>query len=207
MSLQESTSTASSSGCSIAQSFEAPPHTPSTRHLELIPLSLIYSESKLSRNKGLVDLKAKENQSLVRERENLYFKYCADIRYDRSVDLIVSRSTKMDQNMVFNNLLEKMEVGESNKNCRFFTRVPIAARKRIYAYLFPDESRPISLSPYFATKDAFPKDAFASPWDVLENALEPMEACSRLRKEIMTYFWTHYHFHVTLSPVTSPSKH
>jgi hypothetical protein len=67
------------------------------------------------------------------------------------------------------------------------------------------------LSPRFATKDCFSDDYFASPWDVLEPVKGALSSSAIMRNELMTYFWTEYHFHATLSafsgPIFSPLSH
>jgi hypothetical protein len=82
--------------------------------------------------------------------------------------------------------------------------LPVTVRRKIYDYCLPDEPRKISLSPRFVTKAVFPDGSLASPWDVLEPVRGGLQAFSELRRELMTYFWTQFHFHVTLSPFTGP---
>ncbi|CAL3970452.1 unnamed protein product [Diplocarpon coronariae] len=82
--------------------------------------------------------------------------------------------------------------------------MPSDVKRRIYGFCFPDEARKLTLSPYFATKAVFPKDYFACVWDVLDPVWGGLEAFSVLRLELLTYFWTHYHFHVTLNEFSGP---
>ncbi|PBP26343.1 alpha beta hydrolase fold protein [Diplocarpon rosae] len=89
--------------------------------------------------------------------------------------------------------------------------MPSDIKRRIYGFCFLDEARKLTLSPSFATRAVFPEDYFACPWDVLDPVWGGLEAFSVLRLELLVYFWTHYHFHVTLNefsgPIFSPLSH
>lgn len=120
---------------------------------------------------------------------------------DRSVDLFVMSNMPVDQESVFEFLLLSHN---SVYEDRSLFALPITVRRRIYEYCFPNEPRKISLSPRFASKAVFPDGYFASPWDVLDPVLGGLHAFRKLRHELMIYFWTVYHFHVTFSPFTGP---
>ena len=120
---------------------------------------------------------------------------------DRSIDLFCLSKAHIRQKAVCEEIL-------ASQNCvhdfQALFKLPVTIRRRIYDYCFDDEPRKISLSPQFATKAVFPVDYFASPWDVLQPVFGALQAFSSLRRELMIYFWTRYHFHVTLSPFTGP---
>jgi hypothetical protein len=86
---------------------------------------------------------------------------------------------------------------------RLFT-LPSAIRRRIYGFCFPEESRHITLSPRFATKAVFGPAYFADPWDILEDVRGGLESFGFLRKDLLTYFWSEYHFHVTVNAFSGP---
>lgn len=90
-------------------------------------------------------------------------------------------------------------------------RLPRSVQQRIYKLCFPKEHRKISLSPWFATKAVYDHDYFASPWDVLDDVAGGLSAFTAIRKDLLSYFWTNYHFHVTLNgfsgPMISPLSH
>lgn len=74
-----------------------------------------------------------------------------------------------------------------------------------------DTHSQINLSPEFATRAVYPKGYFISPWDTLKNVYGALHSFHRLRCDILVFFWTNYHFHVTLSPfsgaIFSPLSH
>ena len=186
--------------CSIIESLRsAAPDSPSST----LVCSASCTELKWTRDLGrdIVTLNQKEFEALSKEREELFVKHYDNMVFERSVDQIGFSNNPVDQEAVFGNLLSSYN--GSQKSHPLFT-LPVSIRRRIYDFCFPQEPRKISLSPYFATKRIFAKADFASPWDVLEPTMGGLEAFRELRHELMTYFWTQYHFHVTLSPFTGP---
>jgi hypothetical protein len=127
--------------------------------------------------------------------------------FERSVDILVTNGETMDSDTVFEQALPLRGGTTFSK----IFELPVCVRRRIYSYCFPKEDRKIVLSPRFATKDCFFDDYFASPWDVLEAVSGALASSTIMRNELMTYFWTEYHFHVTLSafsgPIFSPLSH
>jgi hypothetical protein len=119
---------------------------------------------------------------------------------DRSVDLFFeSDLISIDPCTTFQQLLPVQDETQ-----HAFFALPPEVRRKIYGYCFPDEHRKISLSPRFATKAVFPKEYFASPWDVIAPISGGLQAFHTLRVELMTYFWTQYHFHITISHFSGP---
>ena len=90
-------------------------------------------------------------------------------------------------------------------------KLPRSVQQSIYKLCFPKEHRKISLSPRFAIEGVFDQDFFACPWDVLGDLVGGLSAFTAIRKDLLSYFWTNYHFHVTLNafsgPKLSPSSH
>ncbi|PQE06190.1 Nucleolar GTPase ATPase p130 protein [Rutstroemia sp. NJR-2017a BBW] len=121
--------------------------------------------------------------------------------FERSVDILFTDDKEtIDSDTVFEEVLPPRARATFSK----IFELPVCIRRRIYFYCFPGEDRKISLSPRFATKDCFSDDYFASPWDVLEPVKGAISSSAIVRNELMTYFWTKYHFHVTLSPFSGP---
>lgn len=120
---------------------------------------------------------------------------------DREVDLFIVSGTPIEQALVLERLLSSHNA--ATQGPILFT-LPVSVRRKIYDYCFPYEPRKISLSPRFATKAVFPDGYFASPWDVIEPVSGALRAFRALRYELMAYFWTEYHFHVTLNPFSGP---
>lgn len=120
--------------------------------------------------------------------------------FNRSVDLVATADYIEDTTL----FVEEAYI-EDRKSRKFRVhRLPTSVRRIIYQFCFPIESRKISLSPRFATKAVFGKDYFASPWDVLDNVWGGLGSFTALRKDLLAYFWTTYHFHVTLSLFSGP---
>jgi hypothetical protein len=132
--------------------------------------------------------------------------------FDRSVDLVAiaaPHKISIDQTEVFEQLVSAYD--EQNGEHRL-SALPAAVRHRIYAFCFEGfERRKINLSPKFAVRAVFPDSHFLSPWNVLDPVFGGVHAFRALRHDLMTYFWTTYHFHVTLNvfsgPVFSPLSH
>jgi hypothetical protein len=82
--------------------------------------------------------------------------------------------------------------------------LPSAIRRRIYGFCFPEESRHVTLSPRFATKAVFGPAYFADAWDILDDVRGGLESFGFLRKDLLTFFWSEYHFHVTVNPFSGP---
>ncbi|RFU34569.1 hypothetical protein B7463_g1765, partial [Scytalidium lignicola] len=121
------------------------------------------------------------------------------IEFERTHDIIGVRDDSNYQGPVFE---DRVPSSYFNHYERGFFVLPASIRKQIYSECFSIELRKISLSPHFATAGVFPDDYFASPWEVLSPILGALHTCVALRYELMTYFWMHYHFHVTLSIFT-----
>jgi hypothetical protein len=127
--------------------------------------------------------------------------------YDRSVDLLATAAPEeiaIDQNEVFEQLVRAYD----DKNGEHpLSALPASVRQNIYSFCFDDdddEQRRISLSPKFATRAVFPDGYLASPWDVLDPVFGAIHSFRALRHDLMDYFWTRYHFHVTLNPFSGP---
>lgn len=84
-----------------------------------------------------------------------------------------------------------------------FFAMPQCVKHKIYGYLFPPKTRKISLSPNFAVK-VFGDGYFASPWDIIDDVRGLFQASAWLRGDCMVYFWTEYHFHVTIHTFSGP---
>lgn len=124
--------------------------------------------------------------------------------YDRSVDLLATAAPNeiaVDQTEVFEQLVRAYDVKNGEHPLSAF---PASVRQKIYSFCVDDEPRKISLSPKFATRAVFPDGYLASPWDVLEPVFGGLHAFRALRHDLMNYFWTRYHFHVTLNPFSGP---
>jgi hypothetical protein len=122
--------------------------------------------------------------------------------FDRRVDLLATidpTNIPIDPNYVFQRILSKFDTLPQHP----FFRLPVKVRYKIYSFCFPEDNRRITLSPQWATKAVFQDYYFASPWDILEEVWGGIAAFRALRRELMTYFWTGYHFHVTLNPFCS----
>ena len=122
---------------------------------------------------------------------------------DRSIDLFIVSHQPVEDKPIFDRILLSRNTDIAREDHFLFT-LPANIRQKIYGYCFPHEPRRISLSPRFATKAVFPDDYFASPWDVLDMVFGGLQSFPGLRHELMIYFWTEYHFHVTLSPFSGP---
>jgi hypothetical protein len=186
--------------CSIIASFRSAPSVPPPSTLVN---SATFIESKWSRDigKDTATLTQKELEALNKEREELFVKHYSNLLFERSVDQIGFRNTQIDQEAVFGILLSSHN---DTKHHHSLFALPVTVRRRICDFCFPPESRKVSLSPYFATRETFAEENLASPWDILEPVFGGLQAFQQLRHELMTYFWTEYHFHVTLSPFTGP---
>ena len=117
------------------------------------------------------------------------------------MDLLADSGIAIDPGMVFAQLLSGNDATAATHP---LFALPAGIRRQICGYCFPLESRKISLSPRFATKEVWAKGYFASPWDILEDVMGGLGSSRALRKDLMTYFWTEYQFHVTLTPFSGP---
>ncbi|CZT09579.1 uncharacterized protein RCO7_03700 [Rhynchosporium graminicola] len=124
--------------------------------------------------------------------------------YERDIDLVATISSReLDaQDLVFERLVRIHPAVQELVHPLF--RLPTSVRRRIYSFCFPYEERKVSLSPAFATKAVFPEYYFASPWDILDHVAGGLGSFSMLRKELMVYFWTEYHFHIALNDFSGP---
>lgn len=122
--------------------------------------------------------------------------------FERSVDLAcVGEEHQASRAQVFTECLPQDET--IYRNHPLF-HLPAEIRLRIYDCCFPTEYRKLSLSPSFATKAVFGASELAFPFDVQEHVVGGLESFRALRYDLITYYWTHYHFHVTISPLTGP---
>lgn len=126
--------------------------------------------------------------------------------FERTVDLLATAAPheiSFDQTEVFEQLLNAYD----QKNGEHpLSALPANVRYKIYGFCFEDsERRKISLSPKFATRAVFPDGYFARPWNVLDPVLGGLHAFRALRHDLMSYFWTAYHFHVTLNAFSGPA--
>ena len=120
---------------------------------------------------------------------------------DREVDLLIIGSEPIDKAVIFEELLGDLP-GASRDHPLF--KLPTFIRRKTYGYCFPEEEKRVNLSPKFAIKAVFKEEHFASPWDILEPVAGGLRAFRSIRYELMTYFWTEYNFHVTLTMFTGP---
>jgi hypothetical protein len=120
--------------------------------------------------------------------------------FDRSVDLVATADDIEDTTL----FVEEPYI-ENRKSQKFrLHRLPASVQRIIYQFCFPIESRKVSLSPGFATKAVFGQDYFASPWDILDDIWGGLSSFTALRRDLLSYFWSNYHFHVTLSLFSGP---
>ena len=124
--------------------------------------------------------------------------------FERDIDLIaVAQTTALaTPDDVFPQLLQVSDASDDTIHALF--KLPASVRRRIYGFCFPFEPRKITLSPSFATKAVFPEEYFASPWDIIDIVAGGMQSFSMLRNDLMAYFWTEYHFHVTITEFSGP---
>ena len=123
------------------------------------------------------------------------------LQLDQSVNLICWGNHQIDRTRIFDQCLPRDPT--VNRSHPLFN-LPTKVRMNIYKYCFPPNPRKITLSPAFATKAAFDPDFFDDPFEVQQYICGALEAFRAIRHELMTYFWTQFHFHVTLSPFTGP---
>ncbi|KAF7918623.1 hypothetical protein EAE99_008817 [Botrytis elliptica] len=123
-----------------------------------------------------------------------------DPPFDRNWDLCANDGVPMDSNESFENCLPPRQ----NDNFSPFFDMPTTVRRKIYSYCLPSSTDPtISLSPEFAWRNCYHGYYFTSPWSILEMVSGALASFSLMRNDILTYFWTEYHFHVTLTPFCS----
>lgn len=123
------------------------------------------------------------------------------LKFDQSVNLFCLGEHQIDKVIIFEQCLP--QDATVNRGHPLFS-LPTAIRMEIYSFLIPATTRKISLSPSFATKQAFGNDYFDDPFTTLQHVCGALEAFRAIRHELMTYFWTQFHFHVTLTPFTGP---
>ena len=120
---------------------------------------------------------------------------------EQSVDLFCLGDITIDEADTFGRSISQ---DASISRDHWLFELPLAVRHQIYGHCYPPDTRKVILSPGFATKAAFPPGYFADPWEVLANVCGGLESFRALRHELLTYFWTHYHFHATLTPFNGP---
>ncbi|KAE8449305.1 hypothetical protein EG329_008206 [Mollisiaceae sp. DMI_Dod_QoI] len=81
-------------------------------------------------------------------------------------------------------------------------KLPPKCKRIIFEFCFPPEQRKVSLSKESFTEAVFPKGYFASPWDILDPVWGALGSCQAWRNEVLAYFWSQYHFHITLNEFT-----
>ncbi|KAI0998140.1 hypothetical protein K3495_g10051 [Podosphaera aphanis] len=131
------------------------------------------------------------------------------IKREPGVHQFVSKEIDLISTCPFLLVDHKITLGyllKSNENCLhpLFT-LSIDLRWKIYHLCFPNSTKKISLSHDFETKQCYPQGFFESPWSILELMMGAISSFRALRLDLMTYFWTEYEFHVTLSPFTGPA--
>ncbi|KAF7956152.1 hypothetical protein EAE96_005072 [Botrytis aclada] len=123
-----------------------------------------------------------------------------DPPFDRNWDLCANDGVPMDSNESFEHCLPPRQ----NDNFSPFFDMPTKVRRQIYFYCLPSSTDiTVSLSPEFAWRNCYHDYYFTSPWSVLEMVSGALASFSLMRNDILTYFWTEYHFHVTLTPFCS----
>lgn len=120
-----------------------------------------------------------------------------DPPFDRNWDLMANDGVPSD----LNNLFEHSLPSRPNSTYSPLFNLPIKVRRKIYSFCLPDSRNiTVCLSPHFAIKNCYHGYYFTSPWDVLETVVGGLGSFNLLRNDLMTYFWTEYQFHVTLTP-------
>ncbi|KAJ8058943.1 hypothetical protein OCU04_011928 [Sclerotinia nivalis] len=120
-----------------------------------------------------------------------------DPPFDRNWDLMADDGVPIDFNDLFGHCLPPRQ----NNNFSPFFDLPINVRRKVYSYCLPNrKSITILLSPHFVIKNCYHGYYFSSPWNVLESVAGGLASFSLMRNDLMTYFWTEYQFHVTLTP-------
>ncbi|QSZ32174.1 hypothetical protein DSL72_001745 [Monilinia vaccinii-corymbosi] len=120
-----------------------------------------------------------------------------DPPFNRDWDVIACDGIRSDPNRVFENCLPP----QRNNNSSLMFNMPIKVRRKVYSYCLPKRQNiTVSLSPHFATKNCYYGYHFTSPWDILQPVAGGLQSFSLMRDDLMTYFWTEYDFHVTLTP-------
>ncbi|KAF7887962.1 uncharacterized protein EAF01_011116 [Botrytis porri] len=123
-----------------------------------------------------------------------------DPPFDRNWDLCANDGVPLNSNESFEHCLPPRM---SDKFSPFFD-MPTKVRRKIYFYCLPSSTDiMVSLSPEFAWRNCYHDYYFTSPWNVLEMVSGALASFSLMRNDLMTYFWTEYHFHVTLTPFCS----
>ncbi|THV50642.1 hypothetical protein BGAL_0142g00230 [Botrytis galanthina] len=123
-----------------------------------------------------------------------------DPPFDRNWDLCATDGVPMDSNETFEYCLPPRQ----NDNFSPFFDMPTKIRRKIYSYCLPSSTETtVSLSPEFTWRNCYHDYYFTSPWTVLEMVSGAIASFSLMRNDILTFFWTEYHFHVTLTPFCS----
>jgi hypothetical protein len=125
-------------------------------------------------------------------------------KYERMVNVLAWGGREPDPAREFLLALPPVIVNKQKPQpeSMIFFKMQSIIRRTIYSFLFelPANGKKVTLSIPSATKDVFPADFFVTPWDLLEHAQGALGTCRQMRDELMTYFWSTYHFHVTFSP-------
>ncbi|KAB8298780.1 hypothetical protein EYC80_000955 [Monilinia laxa] len=120
-----------------------------------------------------------------------------DPLFNRDWDLVACDGIRSDPNKVFEDCVPP----QLKKRTSPFFKLPTKIRRKIYFYCLPNkQDTTVSLSPHFATKNCYYSYHFTSPWDILQPVAGGLQSFSLMRNDLMTYFWTEYDFHVTLTP-------
>ncbi|TEY43179.1 hypothetical protein BOTCAL_0376g00110 [Botryotinia calthae] len=123
-----------------------------------------------------------------------------DPPFDRNWDLCANDGVPMDSDESFEHCLPP----RLNNSFSPFFDMHTKVRRKIYSYCLPSSTNiMISLSPEFAWRNCYHDYYFTSPWNVLEMVSGALASSSLMRNDLMTYFWTEYQFHVTLTPFCS----
>lgn len=180
-------------------------------------LQSLTSRSSASSLRGFLPINENFNLGTVEEEED----GTDQPALDRDVDLRVALlpyNVEHDLQLALAKLIPPWTTGDypvrklskKRKACKWF-KLDANCKQLILKYCFPDGDRKISLSRRQFTEAVFPHDYFANPSDVLDDVWGLLESCRALRKEVYTYFWSQFHFHITVNeftgPLTSPMSH
>lgn len=117
-------------------------------------------------------------------------------KFSRSCDLlVVSDATFPTEEAILRSILLPEVVNKG----RTFLNLLIPIRRRIYRYCFTDDNRPIILSNPWTFRATFGPSHFARPSEILKPILGALSV-PYLRDELLSYYWSHYSFHISISP-------
>lgn len=129
------------------------------------------------------------------------------VPFDRSVDVRAFGPHQSSASQDFLDNLPDLPPFPEDQKCKL-TSLPAIVRRLIVSYVLPqpEDGRKVTLAPEFAISQFYPEDYFLDPfWDILQDAEGLMLASKQHRDDVQTYFWTTYHFHISLSSFTTPA--